>query len=73
MDHIANKTTRDGHHWYDFVCPACGEAGELGIGVNQTGQIACPADCGASFLQWINKGRATLTCVVCPVFADNAP
>ena len=56
---------------YAFRCPACGSSGWLRIPTNERGQVGCPEECGASFIQWKQpSGRYALTCVVQPCFAN---
>lgn len=54
---------------YHFRCPACEEEGELGLDANETGTFGCPADCGATFVEYKSDKGWALRCVVRPFFA----
>lgn len=67
------KSIEDNKAKYYFICEGCGCEGHLGIPLDQRGPFACPEDCGATYIQWQIEGNYKLTCVVCPVFKDDAP
>lgn len=55
---------------YSFCCPGCGSSGLLTIPIDEHGQVGCPEECGATFIQWKQpSGKYALTCVVQPFFA----
>ncbi len=56
-----------------FRCEGCRCEGELGVPEKAMGgTIACPEGCGAVYVQHRSvTGQPTLTCVVCPVAADD--
>ncbi len=54
---------------YDFVCPGCDCAGELGVPLDTHNPFGCPEECGASYVQTKDlQGQDVITCVVCPIF-----
>lgn len=53
---------------YDYCCEGCGALGHLEV-PSKIRQFNCPANCGASYVQWHPPEQiAALMCVVCPVF-----
>lgn len=62
--------TSQGRHTFYFVCEGCGENGMLDVPeVHMLRQIACPVDCGASYIPWTDpiSNTPALMCVVAPV------
>ena len=57
-----------GFRRYAFECPACGEKGNIGLDPKERGQFACPAECGASFIEYQDGTSCKIRCVVLPVF-----
>lgn len=60
-----------GQRNYHFVCPACGEEGELGLKANERGTFGCPAECGATFVEYKGLAGWAIRCVVQPVFVED--
>lgn len=58
----------DGARRYAFECPSCGESGYLGLDPKDVGQFGCPAECGASFIEYQDGDTWKIRCVVQPVF-----
>lgn len=61
------ETKRDGDSVkFDFVCPGCGAAGELGLLISEgMGPFGCPEKCGSQFVMWQPNGdKYALKCVV---------
>ncbi len=69
MEMLCHKETKTGRH-YLFICPSCGEQGEIELDPKDTGQFGCPAECGASFIEYPGLKGWTIRCVVQPVFED---
>lgn len=66
------ETTKEYYGFY-FVCEGCGEEGGLGLPRYASKRIACPGECGASYVLWDNPITKTpdLMCVVKPVFEQS--
>jgi hypothetical protein len=54
--------------YFDFTCPGCGRAGELGLdSAEGMTPFGCPEGCGATFVLWQPSGEQyELKCVVQP-------
>jgi hypothetical protein len=69
-EEIICRETKDGHRFYDFECPACSEAGEIGLPIDTRGRFGCPAGCGAVFVEYKALCDWRIRCVVQPVYAE---
>lgn len=77
-DHVAGAEMtcfkQNGHiRYYHFACPSCGEHGDLGLDENDIGTFQCPAECGATFLEYKALTNWCLRCVVQPVYERTEP
>ena len=52
---------------FDFKC-SCGEEGVLSLDAGDRRPFACPAGCGAVWIEWFYRGKWRLKCVVQPVY-----
>ena len=63
--------TRGKARYYNFHCPACDAAGELGLADDESGQFCCPEECGACFIEYKSDKGWAIRCVVQPVYSDD--